>query len=101
MPEYEALVRRAMAARSDSERLNAESRRIAALARALREADAGRGLLVRCAWCDRFKLDTEWLRLTAIGAGQQRITTSAREKASHGICPDCLAAELSATAEAS
>ncbi len=100
MPEYEALVRRAMAARNEAESLQAKSRRISALARALREADAGRGILVRCAWCDRFKIDNEWLPLTAIGAGQQRIATSLRAQASHGICPDCLSRELEEAARA-
>jgi hypothetical protein len=47
------------------------------------------GLLVRCAWCDRYSLGSEWMRAEELphvwGVGRklqdQRIT--------HSICPDC------------
>jgi hypothetical protein len=94
MPLYEDLVRRAIEARDRAESLALESRRVTSLAATLRAADAGEIVLVRCAWCDRLRLGDEWLHLRAIGRGQEKITASILKKASHGICPDCLSAEL-------
>jgi hypothetical protein len=94
MPLYEDLVRRATEARDRAESLALDSKRITSLASTLRQADAGEIVLVRCAWCDRLRLGDEWLHLHAIGGGQQKITASIREKASHGICPNCLSDEL-------
>jgi hypothetical protein len=53
------------------------------------ELDDDEGLLVRCAWCDRYSLGSEWMRAEELphvsGVGRklhdQRIT--------HSICPDC------------
>jgi hypothetical protein len=90
LPEYDDLVRRALAAQERAAELAPGTRQIRHLSHLLREASAGRVLLVRCAWCERLKVDDEWLRLTAVGSGQQRITASLRSGASHGICPDCL-----------
>jgi hypothetical protein len=89
VPLYEDLVRRALRAgqRPGERRRNAE--RVRALARILRDADTGQVAIVRCAWCDRLKLEQEWLHLDAIGDGQQQIKTSLLERVSHGICPDC------------
>jgi hypothetical protein len=67
---------------------------MAALAQLLRDAHAGRVLLRRCAWCGRFDIGGEWLRLDAVGAGQHSITSSLLDRATHGICPQCLEREL-------
>jgi hypothetical protein len=89
LPEYVDLVQRAVAAGEQSSSLQIDSRRIRGLAQTLRDADAGETPLVRCAWCGRLKIGDEWLRLKAIGSGQQRINTNIRDSASHGICPRC------------
>jgi hypothetical protein len=91
VPLYEDLVRRAVAAQERAASTNADSQRIRDLAATLRDAQAGRTLLRRCAWCDRFQVGDAWLHLEAIGGGQQQITASLRERATHGICPDCFA----------
>jgi hypothetical protein len=45
-------------------------------------------LTTRCAWCDRYLLDGQWVQLEAPPSGQ----------VTHGICPDCLA-ELRASGQ--
>ncbi|HEU5215047.1 MAG TPA: hypothetical protein VFU30_05865 [Gaiellaceae bacterium] len=42
----------------------------------LRAARTGEVIICRCAWCDRFKIGEEWLRLDAVGSGQQHIRES-------------------------
>ena len=93
MPLYEDLARRAIEARDHAASLHADAQRIRSLAQILRDAHAGRRLLRRCAWCERFEVGQEWLRLDAIGQGQHRITASLLEQATHGICPDCFERE--------
>lgn len=61
------------------------------LAAELREAHAGRRLIRRCAWCERFEIGGRWLHLDAIGSGQQRITSTLLDRAAHGIWPVCFA----------
>jgi hypothetical protein len=46
-------------------------------------------LLVRCAWCERIKMDDEWVEVAEVQA--MRLTRNARLQHSHGICPDCFA----------
>jgi hypothetical protein len=58
MPLYTDLGRRALKARR-----RAPSRRVEALAKLLRPESAGTVLLRRCAWCERFEVSGEWLRL--------------------------------------
>jgi hypothetical protein len=94
MPMYADLVRRAVVARELAEGLSMESRQLGGLSRTLRAVRAGRVMLLRCAWCERFEIDGEWLRLDAVGAGGLRVTTSLLEHASHGICPDCFDGEM-------
>jgi hypothetical protein len=94
VPLYEDLVRRAIEAQERAESLVRDSHRIHNLAQLLRDADAGNVMLVRCAWCDSFRVGEEWLRLEAIGHGQLRITAAVRARASHGICEECLASQL-------
>jgi hypothetical protein len=90
VPEYEDLVRRALQARAQASALGADSRRIRHLAQLLRDAEAGKRLLLHCAWCDRLKVGEEWLHLEALGSGQVRIHAAVVERATHGICPECL-----------
>jgi hypothetical protein len=94
MPLYEQLVRRAIAAQVEAHLLKRDSERIRNLAQLLREADARQVMLLRCAWCDRYRVGHEWLHLEAVGRGEQRIRSSLRDGASHGICPRCLDEQL-------
>jgi hypothetical protein len=100
VPQYEDLVRRAVAAGRRARSLRTESRRISELAQTLRDANEGRVVLVRCAWCERLQVGEEWLRLEAIGGGQQWIASSLRDQATHGICPRCYEREQSAAERA-
>lgn len=88
MPLYEELIRRALATSERAEDLRQDSRRVRKLAQLLRDAHAGRVLLVHCAWCERLQVDKEWLRLADIG-GNVEIGDSLIRRSSHGICPDC------------
>jgi hypothetical protein len=94
MPLYEDLAKRAVEARVRSGALQRDSRLIGRLAQILREADAGEVSIRRCSWCERFEVGGEWVHLDAIGAGQQRIRSSLLDKATHGICDECLDREL-------
>jgi hypothetical protein len=89
VPRYLDLLQRAVEARDRAAGLHTDARRIAALAQLLREANAGHVLLRRCAWCDRFEIGSEWLALDAVGSGEQHLTSSLRDQATHGICPEC------------
>jgi hypothetical protein len=89
VPRYLDLLQRAIEARDRSTGLRTDARRIAALAQLLRDANAGHVLLRRCAWCDRFEIGGEWLALDAVGSGEQHLTSTLRERATHGICPEC------------
>jgi hypothetical protein len=46
-------------------------------------------LLLRCAWCERIKIDDAWIASTEVPVEEH-----AREDIplTHGICPDCHAA---------
>ena len=100
MPLYEDLVRRALEAGERAWSLGRDSRLIRELAQTLRDAEAGKMTIRRCAWCHCFHVGGEWLRLEAVGAGQQRIRASLLDNATHGICEDCLAVELEKSSEA-
>lgn len=93
MPQYEDLARRAVLAGERAEALQADARHIWGLAQILRDAHAGHVCLIRCAWCDRYKVEGDWLHLTAIGTGQQQIASSLRRRATHGMCPSCFKRE--------
>jgi hypothetical protein len=104
MPLFEALVRRALAAREKAEAVQKDPRRVQKLARLLREANGGKTLLRHCAWCGRLRVGEEWLDLAADGDESVEIegleiTDSLIRRSSHGICPDCFA-RVSADAEA-
>jgi hypothetical protein len=49
---------------------------------------------LRCAWCDSLNLEDEWLQLDALGVAGPQIAASILDRASHGICPECLDREL-------
>jgi hypothetical protein len=99
MPLFEELVRRTLAARGRAEVAQKDPRRVRTLAQLLREANAGKTLLVHCAWCGRLQVGKEWLELAADGEGSPEIASSLIRKSSHGICPDCFA-RVTADAEA-
>jgi hypothetical protein len=94
MPLYEDLVRRAFAAREDSQTLAHSIERVRNLSQLLRDARDGRVMLVRCAWCGSFQVADEWLHLDAIGEGQVAVADELLDRASHGICPPCLDRQL-------
>lgn len=89
MPLYEDLVARALAAQERARALTVDAARVSSLARVLREARAGKTMLLHCAWCGRLEVGDEWLRLDAIGRGQTRIAEQLVLRSTHGICPDC------------
>ena len=57
-------------------------------------ADSDR-LVLRCAWCGRIELDGDF---TAAAGMPRREPPLLRERATHGICPDCLDGQLGARA---
>jgi hypothetical protein len=63
--------------------LIAHSRRLRHLRAIARDGDA---LVCRCAWCERFQVDQQWLSLAELPALRRF-----RERVSHGICPECIA----------
>jgi hypothetical protein len=88
---YEDLVARALAAQEQARVLAVDAVRVSTLSRVLREARAGKTMLLHCAWCGRLEVGGEWLRLDAIGTGQTRIAEQLVHQSTHGICPDCFA----------
>ena len=99
MPLYEDLVRRALDAHERSQELSLEGMRIQKLAQVLREAREDDVMLLRCAWCGSYRVGEEWLQLRAIGRGQMQITRDLLDRASHGICVECLQRELQRSEE--
>ncbi len=57
--------------------------------RELADVTAGTAVIVRCAWCERVKVDGEWADPAEVQA--MRRLPAERLHHSHGICPDCLA----------
>jgi predicted RNA-binding Zn-ribbon protein involved in translation (DUF1610 family) len=94
MPLYEDLVRRAVEASTRSASLHRDSWLIRSLAQILRDAHDGEVVIRRCSWCGKLEVGGEWLYLEAIGDGQQRIANSLMERATNGICPECLKSQL-------
>ena len=47
-------------------------------------------VIVRCAWCERIKVDDVWVDAD-VEAHLLRSTPDAVALRSHGICPDCFA----------
>ena len=94
MPSDNDLVRRASEAETRAEESAARARRVLDFSRILRAARDGEVSICRCAWCDRFKVGNEWLRLDDVGHGRRQIRESLLRRASHGICPECFEAQL-------
>lgn len=62
-------------------------RLLRALFRRIADARGGDVVLVRCAWCDRIRVaPDEW-----IDADDAVVGHALLDRASHGICPACLA----------
>jgi hypothetical protein len=99
MPLFEELVRRTLGARERAGAAQKDSRRVRKLAQLLRDATAGKTLLLHCAWCGKLQVGEEWLELAADKEGGPEITASLIRKSSHGICPECFA-RVMADAEA-
>lgn len=97
---YEDLIRRAIEAKEQSASIAQDSARILGLARILRTARNGEVSIRRCAWCERYQIGEEWLHLNAIGTGQMLMTKDLLDRATHGICADCLAREKERSAKA-
>ena len=55
----------------------------------VKELSAAHEVLVRCAWCERIKLDDAWIEVAEANA--MRLTSDNFAHRSHGICPDCFA----------
>ena len=94
MPEFDDLARRAFNAKTRAEELVLVARHRETVAQALRDANAGLRMLVRCAWCKRIQINDLWLELDALTPSQQWIVQTVRDRASHCICPTCLEAEM-------
>ena len=57
--------------------------------RDLNESPSANAVLVRCAWCERIKVDDEWVDAAEVQA--MRLTPETPGYHTHGICPDCFA----------
>ncbi len=55
--------------------------------RNVNELTSANELLVRCAWCERIKVDDAWIAVAEVQAAQLNPDTVMQH--SHGICPDC------------
>ena len=55
--------------------------------RDLNETPIADAVVVRCAWCERIKVDEEWVDVAEVRA--MRLIPEASAHHSHGICPDC------------
>jgi hypothetical protein len=76
----EALLTRAQEAVDAAAAIVAESEVMAQLAAVRR----GKGLMSRCAWCSRFRVEGRWVVVEPWPGLENRT--------SHGICEDCVAA---------
>jgi hypothetical protein len=74
-----ALLERVEKAVADAERIVSESGVLRDVSRAV----TTESLIARCAWCGRYRLGGGWVRLERPMRGIG---------ATHGICPDCVAA---------
>jgi ribosomal protein L37AE/L43A len=84
---YDLIARRAQRAIEQARQTVARSDVIAAAMTVNRDSD---GLLVRCAWCDRYSLAGEWMpadELPRVWAVGRKLRA---EQVTHSICPDCM-----------
>lgn len=89
MSLYEDIVARGLAGNERARLLEASPARIRELAALLRDAHAGGTPILHCAWCERIRIDDEWLAFEAVGTGQNRIAADLVRRSTHGICPTC------------
>lgn len=83
---YQAVETRARAAIENARRTVARS---VLLKDALELGRDPEGLLVRCAWCGRYSLGSEWLdedELPSVAGSDRKLQ---EEQVTHSICPDC------------
>jgi hypothetical protein len=89
---YVDLLARSRAAIEKARQTVARSEVLAAAMRLHRDRES---LLVRCAWCDRYSLGSEWMRADELphifGVGQKLQD----ERITHSICPECMQAPSS------
>jgi hypothetical protein len=71
-------------------RLSEIEKRLRALAGRHRASSVGDPVLIRCAWCRRFKIGDMWMHADAEGEREQQIADRLGSTCSHGICPTCL-----------
>ncbi len=84
---YEAVETRAHAAIEEARRTVARS---VVLQDALQLQRDPERLLVRCAWCGRFSLGSEWMEedeLPSVSGADRKVQ---EEQITHSICPDCI-----------
>lgn len=84
--DFDVLQQRARAAVEAAQETVAHSEAIAAVMRLERDAE---GLLVRCAWCKRYSLGSEWIEEDELWKQWGLSRKLEAEKITHTICPDC------------
>ena len=52
-------------------------------------AERGGDLVEMCGWCDRFRVDSEWVEIEQAAARLELFRRSAPPSISHGICSNC------------
>ena len=53
------------------------------------EARRSEGLIEMCGWCDRFRVEDEWVEVEEAARRQKLFQRSEQPRISHGICSDC------------
>jgi hypothetical protein len=54
------------------------------------EAPRGRDIVEMCGWCDRFKVEGEWVEVEEAARRLDLFNRSELPAISHDICPDCI-----------
>jgi hypothetical protein len=60
------------------------------------ETPRGEGALTMCGWCDRFRVEGEWVEVEEAVARLGLFALPKLPAISHGVCPDCSAMLLAA-----
>jgi hypothetical protein len=92
----EELLERARAAHADAQRQNEVARLLVRFVRQFREDRSA--LAVRCAWCGRIKVGDDFIAPEQFLDGD--LPERLKQRATHGICPDCLRRESEAAEDA-
>jgi hypothetical protein len=53
------------------------------------EAERGGDLIEMCGWCDRFRVDGEWVEVEEAATRLKLFQRREAPEISHGVCPDC------------